>query len=93
MCGSWPDGPEFPSPGGFPIGVVLSLPGIFRIRVFFRRLQSKMIPTTISSINTRAFSAMIPRTAGRYLVRFSIVVATSVDNVTVVDPVSEFETL
>ena len=93
VCGISPDGSEPLNAEGLPMGMGLSLPGVFRVRAFFRRLQSKMIPTTASTINIRAFNAMIPRIAGRYLERFSIVVATSVDSVTVVDPDAEFETL
>ena len=72
----------------------LSLPGVFRVRRFFpRRLHSRMIPVMTSMINTNAFNAMIPRIAGRKLVRFCSAVATSDDSVTVMDPDPEFETL
>ena len=91
VCGTSLENPESMAPMGFPIGMGLSLPGIFRARTFFpRRLQSRMIPPMISTINTRAFNAMTPRIAGRNLERLSSAVATSVDRLTdVVDPESE----
>lgn len=94
VCGTSLGNPESTATEGFPIGMGLSLPGVFRARRFFpRRLQSRTMPTMTSTISTRAFNAMTPRIAGRYLERFSSAVATSVDRVTVVDPDPESETL
>ena len=95
VCGRSADSSESLGPEVVSIGMGLSLPGILRVRAFCpRRLQSRMIPTTTRIISTRAFNAITPRIAGRNLERFSTVVATSVDSVTVVDPPdSEFETL
>lgn len=94
VCGTFLDSSKSLGPTGFPIDMGLSLPGTFRVRAFFpRRLQSMMIPTTTSTINTRAFNATTPRIAGRKLERFSSAVATFVGTVTVVVPDPEFETL
>lgn len=76
------------------IGMGLSLPGVLRARgPFLLRLHSRTKPTMTRMIKTRALRANTASMAGRYLESWSIVLATSVDNVTVVDPEPSFETL
>lgn len=77
------------------IGMGLNLPGVLRARAPLpRRLHSRTRPTIARMTKTRALRAITASMAGRYLESLSIVSATSVDNVTVVDdPESPLEAL